>query len=184
VSSGLIYWGLGRFLGMDIHKVSDSSDPGQDLLARLQWVVQHGKAYDFIHVHTKAPDVAAHTKDPVNKVKAIESLDRGLGKIVDELLNDETVLVVTGDHSTPSSGPLVHSGEPLPMVVNGPGIRQDRVAAFDEISCAAGALGQVRHQEFMYLVLNWLDRAKLQGLMDSPKDKPYWPGQRKPFRLD
>jgi 2,3-bisphosphoglycerate-independent phosphoglycerate mutase len=184
VSSGLIYWGLGRFLGMDVHKVKDSDDPGQDLLARLEWTVQHGKSYDFIHVHTKAPDTAAHTKDPANKVKAIESLDRGLGKIVAELLDDKTVLVVTSDHSTPSGGPLVHSGEAVPLVVNGPGISRDRVAAFDEVSCVAGALGQVRHREFMYSVLNWLDRAKLQGLMDSPEDQPFWPGKRRPFRID
>lgn len=183
VSSGLIYWGLGRFLGMDIHKVEDSDDPGQDMLARLEWVKQHGKEYDFFHVHTKAPDVAAHTKDPANKVAAIESLDRGLGKIIDQLLDEETVLVVTGDHSTPSAGPLVHSGEAVPMVVNGPGIRVDRVATFDEVSCVSGALGQIRHREFMYFVLNWLDRAKLRGLMDSPEDRPFWPGKRQPFRL-
>ena len=184
VSSGLIYWGLGRLLGMDVHKVADSDDPGQDLFSRLQWVMQHSKEYDFFHVHTKAPDVAAHTKDPANKVKAIESLDRGLGKIIDHLLDEETVLVVTGDHSTPSGGPLVHSGEPVPIVVNGPGIRVDMVSTFDEVSCVGGALGQIKHREFMYFVLNWLDRAKLRGLMDSPEDRPFWPGKRQPFRLD
>ena len=36
----------------------------------------------------------------------------------------------------------------------------------------------------MYLILNHLDRAKLQGLMDSPVDQPYWPGLSEPFRLD
>jgi len=183
VSSGLIYWGLGRFLGMDIHKVEDSDDPGQDLLARLEWVKQHRKEYDFFHVHTKAPDVAAHTKDTANKVEAIESLDRGLGKIIDQLLDEQTVVVVTGDHSTPCAGPLVHSGEAVPMVVNGPGIRVDRVSTFDEVNCVSGALGQIRHRELMYFVLNWLDRAKLWGLMDSPEDRPFWPGKRQPFRL-
>lgn len=184
VSSGLVYWGLSRFLGMDVQKVKDSDNPGADLRARIQWVLQEGASYDFIHVHTKAPDAAAHTKDPFNKVKAIESLDKGLGPIIDDLLSDETVLVITGDHSTPSSGPLVHSGEPVPIVVNGPGIRKDRVSAFDEVNCAGGALGQLTHSNFMYCVLNWLDRAKLQGLMDSPDDQPFWPGNRKPFTLE
>jgi 2,3-bisphosphoglycerate-independent phosphoglycerate mutase len=183
VSSGLMYWGLGQFLGMTVHKVKDSQEPGDDLLARLHWAVRQGEAYDFIHVHTKAPDAAAHTKDPYNKVKAIESLDRGLGKILADLLAPDTVLVVTGDHSTPSSGPLVHSGEPVPILVNGPGIRRDLVSSFDEVSCAGGALGQMRQRDFMYYVLNWLDRAKLQGLMDSGDDQPYWPGKRRPFKL-
>ena len=184
VSSGLMYWGLGRFLGMDVQKVTDGDDPGEDLFSRLQWALKQGDNYEFIHVHTKTPDAAAHTKDPVNKVKAIESLDRGVGKIMEKLLDDETILVVTADHSTPSSGPLVHSGEPVPIMVNGPGIRRDMISSFDEVSCAGGALGQLRHGDFMYCVLNWLDRAKLQGLMDSPEDHPYWPGMRKPFGLD
>lgn len=183
VSSGLMYWGLSQFLGIDVHKVEDSDDPGEDLRSRLQWAIRQGQAYEFIHVHSKAPDVAAHTKNPHNKVKTIESLDRGLGKIINDLLNDETVLVVTGDHSTPSGGPLIHSGEPVPIVVTGPGIRRDRVSSFDEVCCAEGALGQVRHRDFMLCVLNWLDRAKLQGLMDSSEDHPYWPGKRKPFYL-
>jgi 2,3-bisphosphoglycerate-independent phosphoglycerate mutase len=184
VSSGLMYWGLGNFLGMDVHKVTDSDNPGEDLLARLQWALEQSDNYEFIHVHTKTPDAASHTKDPVNKVKAIESLDRGVGQIIENLLDGETILVVTADHSTPSSGPLVHSGEPVPIMVNGPGVRQDMISSFDEVSCAGGALGQVRHSDFMYCVLNWLDRAKLQGLMDSPEDHPYWPGRRKPFRID
>ena len=66
----------------------------------------------------------------------------------------------------------------------GPGIRRDRVKSFDEVHCAGGALGQLQGQDFMYCVLNWLDRAKLQGLMDTPADQPYWPGNRKPFRID
>jgi 2,3-bisphosphoglycerate-independent phosphoglycerate mutase len=184
VSSGLVYWGLSRFLGMEIHKVKDGDEPGADLRDRIQWALQEGKDYDFVHVHTKTPDAAAHTKDPFNKVKAIESLDKGMGEIMDGLVSDETVLVITGDHSTPSSGPLVHSGEPVPIMVNGPGIRKDRVASFDEISCVGGALGQLKHSDFMYCVLNWLDRAKLQGLMDSSEDTPFWPGNRKPFTLE
>lgn len=184
ISSGLVYWGLGRHLGMAVHKTKDSDDPGQDLLARLQWAMRHGDDFDFIHVHSKAPDVAAHSKNPFNKVKAIESLDRGLGRILDPLLAEDTVLVVTADHSTPSGGPMVHSGEPVPIAVHGPGVRRDANRAFDEVSCAGGALGQLRHGDFMYFVLNWLDRAKLQGLLDSPVDYPYWPGKRRPFTLE
>lgn len=104
---------------------------------------------------------------------------------MDSLLNEETIVVVTADHSTPSSGPQVHSGEPVPITVVGPGIRQDLVQRFDEIHCGAGALGGVRGKDFMYMVLNWLDRAKLQGLMDGPHNRPYWPGdQRQPLLLD
>ncbi|BCO10786.1 phosphoglycerate mutase [Desulfolithobacter dissulfuricans] len=184
IASGPMYWGLARFIGLDVHRVDDTARPGMDLCARLQWVAGHKEQYSFFHVHTKAPDQAAHTKNPRNKVAVIEALDRGLGQVLDRLLDGETMVVVTADHSTPSAGPLIHSGEPVPIMAIGPGIRRDRVKSFDEVHCAGGALGQLQGQDFMYCVLNWLDRAKLQGLMDTPADQPYWPGNRKPFRID
>ncbi|WP_456388369.1 alkaline phosphatase family protein [Desulfolithobacter sp.] len=184
IASGPMYRGLARFIGLDAHRVDDTARPGMDLYARLQWVVDHRERYDFFHVHTKAPDQAAHTKNPLNKVAVIEDLDRGLGLVLDSLLDGETMVVVTGDHSTPSAGPLIHSGEPVPVMAIGPGIRRDLVQSFDEIHCAGGALGLLLGQDFMYCVLNWLDRAKLQGLMDNPADRPYWPGNRIPFRID
>lgn len=181
IASGLMYWGLASFLGMDALKVKDTADPGNDLVERLVLAKELSGKYDFIHVHTKAPDAAAHSKDPHNKVKAIESLDRGLGLMMDRLVDEETFLVITADHSTPSSGPLVHSGEPVPIAVVGPGIRRDAVSLFDEVSCAGGGLGHLVGEDFMYLVLNWLDRAKLQGLMDTPRNQPFWPGKRSPL---
>ncbi|MDA3970903.1 MAG: alkaline phosphatase family protein [Desulfobulbaceae bacterium] len=182
ISSGLMYWGLAEFLGLEVTKVRDSGNPGVDLAQRLQLALTSD--YDFIHVHTKAPDEAAHTKNPLNKMAAIESLDQGLGRVMNDLLDEETMVVITADHSTPSAGPQVHSGEPVPITVVGPGIRRDLVQRFDEIHCAGGALGTARGEDFMYLVLNWLDRAKLQGLRDCSHDRPYWPGQRQPLRLD
>lgn len=60
----------------------------------------------------------------------------------------------------------------------------DRVNKFDEVSAAGGGLGCVRGGEFMYLVLNFLERSKLVGLMDEPVDRPYWPGNGEPFVLE
>ncbi len=185
ISSGIVYWGLCSFVGMDVMKVLDTTDPGNDLAERIELARNRLPEYDFIHVHTKAPDTAAHTKNPKAKQKVIASLDRGLGRSLKPLLDDpEVLIIVTSDHSTPSAGPLVHSGEPVPIVVAGDGVRRDAVQRFDETSCASGALGLVRGSEFMYLVLNYLDRAKLRGIMDTPVDQPYWPGDYEPFRVD
>ncbi len=183
IASGLVYRGLGKYLGMDIQPVKDSADAGQDLAERLRLALNRSSQYEFIHVHSKAPDAAAHTKNPYNKVSAIESLDRGLAEVVRRMEDDELLFVITADHSTPSQGPLIHSGEPVPIMMAGPGMRRDAVTRFDEINCAGGALGFLRGKEMMPFILNCLDRAKLQGLMDAPDDKPFWPGPRKPFRL-
>lgn len=185
MASGLVYQGLSRFIGMDAIKVEDSEKPGEDLARRIADAHRALSEYDFVHVHTKVPDEAAHTKDPEKKKKAIEALDAGLALSLPPVLDDPDILVVvTSDHSTPSSGPLIHSGETVPLTFCGPGVRRDEVARYDEIAAAGGALGQIRGQELMLMILNALDRAKLHGLMDTPRDQPYWPGRYTSFKLE
>jgi 2,3-bisphosphoglycerate-independent phosphoglycerate mutase len=184
IASGLVYHGLSRFLGLDALKVADTTDPGADLAQRVTLAHQALERYDFVHVHTKAPDEAGHSKDPHRKKNAIEILDAGLARALPPLLEDPGVLlVVTADHSTPSSGPLIHSGETVPLLFCGQGVRRDQVRQYNEVAAARGALGPVRGTELILMILNSLDRAKLKGLMDTPVDQPYWPGSYEPFRI-
>lgn len=185
MASGVMYKGLATYLGMDYHRVRDTRDPGRDLAERILHAGTVLDQYDFIHVHTKAPDKAAHTKSPRAKVKAIESLDRGLAEAIGPLShNDDVLLVITADHSTPSAGDMIHSGEPVPLMFVGPGVRRDTVRKFDEISVAGGALGSMRGDEMMYMILNYLDRARLGGIHDSPLPQEFWPGDYDPFTVD
>lgn len=183
IADGLIYHGLASYMGLDTIRVKDTGDPGADLAQRLELARDSLGGYSFVHVHTKSPDEAAHAKNPRYKKEVIESLDAGLGKVLPRLLEDpQCLLAVTSDHSSPSSGPLIHSGEPVPVAFCGQGVRRDAVHHFDEVSAAAGSLGCVRGKELMYLVLNHLDRAKLVGIMDTPVDQAFWPGTREPFQ--
>jgi 2,3-bisphosphoglycerate-independent phosphoglycerate mutase len=184
ISSGLVYGGLSAYLGLDFRKAAESGDPASDIAERLISASEVLKEYDFIHVHTKYADEAGHARDPHRKKEVIEALDRGIASVIEPLMNNpELLLIVTADHSTPSSGSLIHSGETVPLIMYGEGVRRDEVRRFDEVSAAAGALGSVRSKELMYLVLNHLERAKLQGLMDTPVDQPFWPGDYEPFRV-
>ncbi len=184
IASGRLYSGLAAYLGMDFNQMADSGDAGKDIYDRLVTARRLMKDYDFIHVHTKTPDEASHTKDPLAKKRVIEALDRGIGKAIKGFKDDpETLIIVTADHSTPSSGPLIHSGETVPITFFGEGVRRDYVNQYDEISVASGALGIVRGKELMYLILNYLDRAKLHGIMDMPVDQPFWPGEYNPLSI-
>jgi 2,3-bisphosphoglycerate-independent phosphoglycerate mutase len=183
IASGSIYHGLGEVIGMDTLRVRDTGDPEKDMVERLR-LAKEATDYDFIHLHTKVPDEAGHRRDPLYKKQVIEALDRAVAYALEEILPDEEVLfVVTADHSTAACGSMIHTGETVPLAMAGRYTRRDTVAAFDEIACAAGALGPVRGRELMYLILNFLDRGKLWGLMDSPVDQPYTPGRYTPLRL-
>ena len=79
---------------------------------------------------------------------------------------------------------MIHSGETVPLTMVGKYTRRDDVGEFNEISCAKGGLGLVKGKELMYLILNFLDRGKLWGLMDSPVNQPFSPGNYKPLRIE
>ena len=185
VSSGAVYSGLCRYLGLDVLEAPESVDPGLEISTRIEKAADLIDKYDFVHIHSKAPDEAAHKKDPFLKKQVIQELDLGLARSLPGLLQREDLIVaVTSDHSTPSKGEMIHCGEPVPLAICGPGVRVDGVLKFDEMSAAGGGLGFVRGAEFMYMVLNYLDRGKLAGLMDTPHDQPYWPGDPVPFELE
>lgn len=184
LSSGAVYWGLCDLLGIRVERVEDSGDPEKDLAERLRRALGFTDA-DFVHVHTKMPDEAGHAKDPKHKKSVIEALDRAMAFALERIAPDpENLLVVTSDHSTPSVGTLVHSGETVPLAIVGRYVRRDGVSAFGEVEAARGALGIVRGPELILLILNFMDRAKLTGLRDSPVDRPYYPADRRALDLD
>lgn len=181
ITSGAIYWGLCKALGIDTIKVKDTGNVEGDLRNRLL-LARDAKDYDFIHVHTKMPDEAGHTKNPWYKKEIIEAIDRAMDICVNEIAKDENLLlVITSDHATASSGTMIHTGETVPLTMVGKYVRKDYVCQFNEIACAYGSLGIVKGKELMYLILNFLDRAKLYGLMDTPYDQPYYPGNYEPL---
>jgi 2,3-bisphosphoglycerate-independent phosphoglycerate mutase len=183
IAAGCLYRGLSRHVGMEALQVKDTDNIAKDLLTRLK-LARKDKGHDFIYIHTKAPDEAAHTKDPLIKKAAIEALDQALGFALAEIVPDpDTLLVISADHATNSAGAMIHSGEPVPLLMLGKYTWRDQVTHFDEVSCAQGSLGLVRGKEIMYLILNFLDRGKLVGLRDAPRDQPYFPGKFKPFRI-
>jgi len=184
LSSAAIYRGVFRALGAEALLLEEQEDPARDLAAKVEAALERLDDFDFIHVHSKAPDEAAHQKDPALKARVIEALDAGLaGLVMASQKRGDLLIAVTGDHATPSSGEMVHSGECSPLLLHGAGVWQDAAAGFDEVRCAQGALGLLRGAELMQTILNHLDRGKLWGMRDSPSDLPYYPGPREALIL-
>jgi 2,3-bisphosphoglycerate-independent phosphoglycerate mutase len=118
----------------------------------------------FVYVHDKRIDAAGHTKDPYVKREAAELLDAALAN----LPIDRAIVCVTGDHATPASPDVIHSGDPVPLVVAGPGVRADDVTSFGERDCAAGILGHLRGPDLMPVLLNAADRPLFLGSRPTP----------------
>jgi len=125
-----------------------------------------GDTDTFVYVHDKGVDEAGHTKDPQKKQRAIEELDAQLSNLPTE----RAIVCVTGDHATPASPDVIHSGDPVPLLVAGPGVRADAVTSFGELDCAAGILGQLRGRDLMPVLLNAADRPLFLGSRPTPVD--------------
>jgi 2,3-bisphosphoglycerate-independent phosphoglycerate mutase len=100
----------------------------------------------------------------VIKQRTIEALDAALG----DLPIDRAIVCVTGDHATPTYPDVIHSGDPVPFVLNGPGVRADSADAFGELNCAAGILGHLRGPDMMPVLLNAADRPLFLGSRPTP----------------
>ena len=157
--------GLARTIGLEPRHVAETSDAPADLRARMELAQQRLDEGDtFVFSHLKATDMAGHTKDPQIKKSTIEALDAELG----DLPTDRAIVCVTGDHATPTYPDVIHSGDPVPFIVNGPGVRADEVEAFGELDCARGILGHLRGPDMMPVLLNAADRPLFLGSRPTP----------------
>lgn len=181
VTSTRLYRGLAGLLGMAQRHVAPVHDVAADLAARLAVAEELLAAgARFVHVHTKATDEAGHTKLPRAKLEVLEAADAGLAGLPG--LAERAVVAVTGDHATPSTGGVLHTGDPTPLVVAGPTVRPDAVRAFGELPARAGWYGAVRADELLPLLLGHANRPVFLGhratarptlaLPDDPEPMP------------
>lgn len=157
--------GLARAVGLQPLHVPEADDPAADLRRRLELVRERLDNGDtFVFSHLKAADAAGHTKDPAVKQRTIELLDSEL----EEVPIAGAVVCVTGDHATPASPEVIHSGDPVPLIVAGPGVRADSVESFGELDCSRGILGHLRGPDLMPVLLNAADRPLFLGSRPTP----------------
>ena len=141
-----MYRGLARLVGMDI------LDAGLTLEDQMACLEHNWSRYDFFFIHFKYTDSTGEDGNFEAKVKRTEELDSAIPRIM-ALKPD--VLIVTGDHSTPSKMKS-HSGHPVPTLLVAENCRFDGSREFGESACRVGELGMF---EAKYLMLHALAHA-------------------------
>ena len=181
-----LYVGIARVCGMTSVTIPHHTDVTVDFYEKLRAADRlFHQGYEFVHLHSKGPDVAAHRKDPIGKQQANEAIDSTLGDLVKQIEGgDDLLVVVTGDHATPSNGPLIHSGEAVPLLIaGGPNVLSDHVKEFHERAVITGGLGRVYGTDMMPILLNLTNRVRLHGVRHQVQARPYWSGAAQPFRV-
>jgi 2,3-bisphosphoglycerate-independent phosphoglycerate mutase len=138
-----MYKGLARLVGMTLVGQAQTLSEQIDELARC-W-----NDYDFFFLHFKYTDSTGEDGAFAEKVKRIEELDAALPRI--EALRPD-VLVVTGDHSTPSRLKS-HSWHPVPTLLVADTCRPDGLGGFSERECLRGGFGIFPARHLMLLAM-------------------------------
>jgi 2,3-bisphosphoglycerate-independent phosphoglycerate mutase len=138
-----MYRGLAKLVGMAVA-------PGGGTPAS-QLVAMRGRRpdFDFFFYHFKRADAAGEDGNFRAKVEALEEFDallpdlRGL---------DADVMIVAGDHSTPSQM-ASHSWHPVPFMLWSRETVGDSVDEFNEAACREGSLGVFKAKEVLSLAM-------------------------------
>ena len=128
-----MYRGLAFMVGMTVVETGESFESQIETLEKT-----HGQ-FDFFFLHYKPTDSRGEDGDFDAKVRALETLDSHVPRILDLGFD---VVVVTGDHSTPSIL-RSHSWHPVPFLIHSNWCVAGATGSFTEKDAAAGMEGRL-----------------------------------------
>jgi len=157
--TGLIK-GIGNITGMDVIEVEGATGGIDTNLENMKNAILDAVKgqYDFILVNIDGADEAGHDGDLKGKIEFIEKVD----EILEDLMLEDLYLIFTADHSTPITI-KDHTGDPVPIVINGPGIRVDKIVSFNEREAANGGLCRIKGSDIMNILLDLMNKTEKFG---------------------
>lgn len=158
-AAGLVI-GIGKMCGME-HIGFDGGTGGvdSDVMGKVKTALKALEDHDFVLVNIKGADEAGHDGAFEKKRDFISKVDEAFTDVLD--LKD-TMVVVTADHSTPVSI-RDHSADPVPIMINGDGVRVDNVCAYNEIDAAKGGLHRIKGMDLMHILMDLINRTEKFG---------------------
>ena len=113
----------------------------EDYELRVRKIMDELPHYDCFYIHLKGPDEPGHDGNCRLKTDVISVIDEYFfGKLLKEIALKDCVICITADHATPC-GLKVHSDTPVPVLISGGKISDDKISKFSERECRNGSLG-------------------------------------------
>ena len=134
--------GIARLAGMQTTLLPPpSGNLERDCEVRVKKLLNILPSHDCFYIHLKGPDEPAHDGNYHRKTEIISAIDEHFfGPLLQEISLKDHMLCVTSDHATPCAL-KVHSDTPVPVLISGGKITDERVDKFSERNCENGSLG-------------------------------------------
>jgi len=158
--TGLIK-GIGNITGMDLIDIEGATGGIDTNLENIERGILETAAldYDFLLINVDGADEAGHDGQLDEKIKFIEKVDDMLARLMEI---ENTYFILTADHSTPIST-MDHTGDPVPILINGPEVKVDDVKIFSERAAAKGGLCRIQGSNVMDILMDLMNKSTKFG---------------------
>ncbi len=146
--------GIARATAMDVLDVPKTYE------LRVKRALKAFDKYDVVLLNIKDADEASHDHNVEKKISIIEKVDSALEPLID--FTDKNYIAILCDHTT-SVSYGDHTGDPVPITIAGPEVRNDGVAKFDERSVSKGGLCRIRGADIMPILIDLMNKSKKFG---------------------
>lgn len=164
VAAGALYKGVCKAVGFDAIDIPEGTGTVEtNTVAKAKAVVKNLWKYDYFFVHIKGTDNASHDGNAEQKVMMIEKIDALVEYLINNIDLKDVIMGITADHTT-SLDFREHVGDPVPVVIMGPGVRVDSVKKYSEIDCANGGLGRIRGVNLTPILIDLIGKSKKFGV--------------------
>ena len=148
-----MYKGLAGLIGMDVIQSEQTFEGEIDALE-----ANFDDGHNFFFLHYKPADSAGEDGDFIAKVRQLENFSHQINRVIEM---EPDVLVICGDHSTPSFT-ASHSWHPVPVLIKST-YSEGTATVFNERTCREGALGTMQAEHLMLQVLAHANKLKKFG---------------------
>lgn len=149
--------GLGNASKMDVIDVEGATgllDTNYE--GKVEAALEYLKDNDFVFVHLEGPDECGHGGDIEDKIEAISRFDaRVVAPLREALQDEEAGWIITCDHFTPICE-RTHTTDPVPFIINGPGVEASGLDSFSERSANSTGLKLDNGYDLLSFALNKL----------------------------
>jgi 2,3-bisphosphoglycerate-independent phosphoglycerate mutase len=159
--TGLIK-GIASIAGMeliDIEGATGGIDTNLENIERGILETAASNDYNFMLINVDGADEAGHDGQMHEKVKFIEKVDAMMEKL---MKIPDVYFILTADHSTPIST-MDHTGDPVPILINGPEVRVDDVTKFSERAVVKGGMCRIRGCNVMDILMDLMNMSTKFG---------------------
>ena len=152
--------GIGKLAGMDyVPTVGATGHVDSNIDGKVTNVNNALKTHSFVLLNIKGADEAGHDGDFDAKTQFLARVDTALSRLE---IDESTLTVITADHTT-AVGVREHSGDPVPFLVHGKGVRADQLNGFDEFFAAQGGMNRIRGIDLLPVLIDLLGKGQKFG---------------------